>query len=233
MTFFHWSPILVCSYAVTYVMKMFLDWLADPNGTPQTGLLLTLLYTLLFVSTSFLLVHFHFRCYLSGHNLRSGLVGLIFRKMLLLNSDSRVQNGSGVLTNLIADNIPRLEVALETSYTLLEVPLALIFSCIFLVSYLGASALLSVLVLVVLSPLSYCVSRSTRKYKVKFLELSDRRVKKTTEAVHGIKVCLLHPSETSQPSLSDYQNEWLGRTNERYDLCNSRKRAEELSHNCF
>ena len=179
---------LVSTYAATYAMKLYLDWFNDPDGAMSHGIYLTIFYAFLFMAASSLQVHFVFRCFLAGYNLRSALVGLIFRKMLLFNTDSRIANGSGVLTNLVADNVQRLEVAVETIYTLLEVPLALLFSIVALTHYLDVSALLAIVVLAVLSPLSYFIARSTRKYKVKFLELADRRVKKTTEAVHGIKV---------------------------------------------
>jgi ABC-type multidrug transport system fused ATPase/permease subunit len=171
-------------------MQSYLHWYDDDGGILTTGLFRSSLYIFWFVVKLFVNNQGTFRGFLTGHVVRSGLVGLVFRWSLMLSSDSRLALSQGQLVNLIAVDAQRLETTFNEMDTIVSAPLSLVIAAVLLTKFLGPTSLVGLLVLLVMSPISFIISKKAQKIKAAYLKEADLRVKKTTEAIHGIKVFL-------------------------------------------
>ncbi|KAA6352921.1 MAG: hypothetical protein EZS28_051552, partial [Streblomastix strix] len=116
------------------------------------------------------------------------VVGSIFRRAFRLSPDSNQQIGQGKVINMVSTDAQRLENTQDQLQNLIDLPVNLIIASFTLSLYLDASALIGIVVLLILSPLSFLFSKSTMKVQKELMQITDRRVKRTTEAIHSIKV---------------------------------------------
>uniref|UniRef100_A0A3P9KLK6 ATP-binding cassette, sub-family C (CFTR/MRP), member 3 n=1 Tax=Oryzias latipes TaxID=8090 RepID=A0A3P9KLK6_ORYLA len=160
-------------------------------------------YTLAFLMffTAFLqtlILHRHFQyCFVTGMNVRTALIGAIYRKALVITNAAKRSSTVGEIVNLMSVDAQRFMDLTAFLNMLWSAPLQIMLALYFLWENLGPSVLAGVAVMVMLIPLNAFIAMKTRAYQVEQMQHKDARLKLMNEILNGIKVLKLYAWEES------------------------------------
>lgn len=186
---------------ITFVNPQLLRMLID--FTKQTNAPLWWGYSLAFLmfGTSLLqtlILHQHFQyCFVTGMRLRSGIIGAIYRKSLVITNQAKRSSTVGEVVNLMSVDAQRFMDLTTFLNMLWSAPLQIILALFFLWQNLGPSVLAGVAVMVLLIPFNAVIAMKTRTYQVEQMKHKDDRIKLMNEILNGIKVLKLYAWEVS------------------------------------
>ncbi|XP_031698824.1 canalicular multispecific organic anion transporter 2 isoform X1 [Anarrhichthys ocellatus] len=145
-----------------------------------------------------LILHRHFQyCFVTGMNIRTAVIGAIYRKALVITNTAKRSSTVGEVVNLMSVDAQRF-MDLTTFLNLLwSAPLQIMLALYFLWQNLGPSVLAGVAVMVMLIPLNAVIAMKTRAYQVEQMQHKDARIKLMNEILNGIKVLKLYAWENS------------------------------------
>ncbi|XP_075949230.1 ATP-binding cassette sub-family C member 3 isoform X1 [Anarhichas minor] len=145
-----------------------------------------------------LILHRHFQyCFVTGMNIRTAVIGAIYRKALVITNAAKRSSTVGEVVNLMSVDAQRF-MDLTTFLNLLwSAPLQIMLALYFLWQNLGPSVLAGVAVMVMLIPLNAVIAMKTRAYQVEQMQHKDARIKLMNEILNGIKVLKLYAWENS------------------------------------
>jgi ABC-type multidrug transport system fused ATPase/permease subunit len=133
-----------------------------------------------------------------GMQLRTALIGMIFRKSLRLSAQSRTFGvNQGKLTNMIASDTESLQSFCEVMHVLWSAPLRIVTSLVLLYYLLGLAAVFGAAILLAMIPIqNRLVSKMTAQVR-KAQQFTDERLKLVTEAFEGIQVVKCYTWESA------------------------------------
>lgn len=140
--------------------------------------------------------HFHY-CFITGMNVRTAIIGAIYRKALVITNAAKRSSTVGEIVNLMSVDAQRFMDLTTFLNMLWSAPLQIILALYFLWQNLGPSVLAGVAVMVMLIPLNAVIAMKTRAYQVEQMQHKDARIKLMNEILNGIKVLKLYAWETS------------------------------------
>ncbi|GBN44248.1 Multidrug resistance-associated protein 1 [Araneus ventricosus] len=132
---------------------------------------------------------------ISSIQFQSALMGAIFRKNLSMANSARKDYNSGNLMSLLTVDVKRIQWFAMQFAALLIVPFKLALIIFIMWQYIGISTLSGIVVIGVLFPFSYYVSRIGWKFSDKQMEVKDFRLKLMNEILNGIKILKLYAWE--------------------------------------
>uniref|UniRef100_A0A8C1IM72 ATP-binding cassette, sub-family C (CFTR/MRP), member 3 n=1 Tax=Cyprinus carpio TaxID=7962 RepID=A0A8C1IM72_CYPCA len=145
-----------------------------------------------------LILHQHFQyCFVTGMRLRSGIIGAIYRKSLVITNEAKRSSTVGEVVNLMSVDAQRFMDLTTFLNMLWSAPLQIILALFFLWRNLGPSVLAGVAVMVLLIPFNAFIAMKTRTYQVEQMKHKDDRIKLMNEILNGIKVLKLYAWEVS------------------------------------
>ncbi|XP_024120754.1 canalicular multispecific organic anion transporter 2 isoform X2 [Oryzias melastigma] len=186
---------------ITFVNPQLLSLLI--SFTKQDDVPLWWGYTLAFLMffTAFLqtlILHHHFQyCFVTGMNIRTALIGAIYRKALVITNAAKRSSTVGEIVNLMSVDAQRFMDLTAFLNMLWSAPLQIMLALYFLWQNLGPSVLAGVAVMVMLIPLNAFIAMKTRAYQVEQMQHKDARIKLMNEILNGIKVLKLYAWEDS------------------------------------
>uniref|UniRef100_A0A8C1N9Q3 ATP-binding cassette, sub-family C (CFTR/MRP), member 3 n=1 Tax=Cyprinus carpio TaxID=7962 RepID=A0A8C1N9Q3_CYPCA len=143
-----------------------------------------------------LILHQHFQyCFVTGMRLRTGIIGAIYRKSLVITNEAKRSSTVGEVVNLMSVDAQRFMDLTTFLNMLWSAPLQIVLALFFLWQNLGASVLAGVAVMVLLIPFNAFIAMKTRTYQQ--MKYKDERIKQMNEILNGIKVLKLYAWETS------------------------------------
>uniref|UniRef100_A0A8C1IKY2 ATP-binding cassette, sub-family C (CFTR/MRP), member 3 n=1 Tax=Cyprinus carpio TaxID=7962 RepID=A0A8C1IKY2_CYPCA len=179
------------------LLRMLIDFTKQSNAPLWWG------YSLAFMmfGTSLLqtlILHQHFQyCFVTGMRLRSGIIGAIYRKSLVITNEAKRSSTVGEVVNLMSVDAQRFMDLTTFLNMLWSAPLQIILALFFLWRNLGPSVLAGVAVMVLLIPFNAFIAMKTRTYQVEQMKHKDDRIKLMNEILNGIKVLKLYAWEVS------------------------------------
>uniref|UniRef100_A0A8C6XH06 ABC-type glutathione-S-conjugate transporter n=1 Tax=Naja naja TaxID=35670 RepID=A0A8C6XH06_NAJNA len=145
-----------------------------------------------------LILHHHFQyCFVTGMRLRTGIVGMVYRKSLVITNSAKRSSTVGEIVNLMSVDAQRFMDLTTFLNMLWSAPLQICLALYFLWQALGPSVLAGVAVMVLLIPLNAVIAMKTRAFQVEQMKYKDARIKLMNEILSGIKVLKLYAWETS------------------------------------
>ncbi|XP_028989328.1 ATP-binding cassette sub-family C member 3 isoform X2 [Betta splendens] len=186
---------------ITFVNPQLLRMLI--SFTKQTGVPVWWGYTLAFLMffTAFLqtlILHHHFQyCFVTGMNVRTAIIGAIYRKALVITNAAKRSSTVGEVVNLMSVDAQRFMDLTTFLNMLWSAPLQIMLALYFLWDNLGPSVLAGVAVMVMLIPFNAVIAMKTRAYQVEQMQYKDSRIKLMNEILNGIKVLKLYAWENS------------------------------------
>ncbi|KAK2885071.1 ATP-binding cassette sub-family C member 3 isoform X2 [Channa argus] len=145
-----------------------------------------------------LMLHHHFQyCFVTGMNVRTAVIGAIYRKALVITNAAKRSSTVGEIVNLMSVDAQRFMDLITFLNMLWSAPLQIMLALYFLCQYLGASVLAGVAVMIMLIPFNAVIAMKTRAYQVEQMQYKDSRIKLMNEILNGIKVLKLYAWENS------------------------------------
>ncbi|XP_055927292.1 multidrug resistance-associated protein 1-like isoform X1 [Argiope bruennichi] len=132
---------------------------------------------------------------ISGVQLKSALMGAVYRKNLLISESIRKMYSSGTLMNLVSVDVERIEYFTYHCASLISSPIKIIVIIFIMWQYIGPSCLAGVLVMVVSFPIAIYASTVNERYSEEQMEKKDLRLKYMGEILNGIKILKLYAWE--------------------------------------
>ncbi|KAM9715834.1 ATP-binding cassette sub-family C member 3 isoform 1-T1 [Menidia menidia] len=145
-----------------------------------------------------LILHRHFQyCFVTGMNVRTALIGAIYRKALVITNAAKRSSTVGEIVNLMSVDAQRFMDLTTFLNMLWSAPLQIMLALYFLWQNLGPSVLAGVAVMIMLIPFNAVIAMKTRAYQVEQMKHKDDRIKLMNEILNGIKVLKLYAWENS------------------------------------
>ncbi|XP_072313058.1 ATP-binding cassette sub-family C member 3 isoform X4 [Eucyclogobius newberryi] len=155
-----------------------------------------LMFFTAFIQT--LILHQQFQyCFVTGMNVRTAVIGAIYRKSLDITNAAKRSSTVGEVVNLMSVDAQRFMDLTTFLNMLWSAPLQIMLALYFLWQNLGPSVLAGVAVMILLIPLNAFIAMKTRSYQVEQMRYKDERIKLMNEILNGIKVLKLYAWEKS------------------------------------
>ncbi|XP_061472000.1 ATP-binding cassette sub-family C member 3 isoform X2 [Rhineura floridana] len=114
-----------------------------------------------------IILHQHFQyCFVTGMRLRSGIIGMIYRKSLIITNSAKRSSTVGEIVNLMSVDAQRFMDLTTFLNMLWSAPLQIVLALYFLWQALGPSVLAGVAVMVLLIPFNAVIAMKTRALQV-------------------------------------------------------------------
>ncbi|XP_023573947.1 canalicular multispecific organic anion transporter 2 isoform X1 [Octodon degus] len=179
------------------LLSMLIRFISNPEAPSWWGFLLA---GLMFVSAMMqtLVLHQYYHClFVSALRIRTGVIGIIYRKALIITNSAKRQSTVGEMVNLMSVDAQRFMDVFPSLSLLWSTPLQVILAMYFLWQILGPSILAGVALMVLLIPINSTVAMKMRAYQAQQMKLKDSRIKLMAEILGGIKVLKLYAWEPS------------------------------------
>ncbi|TFK23810.1 ATP-dependent bile acid permease [Coprinopsis marcescibilis] len=124
----------------------------------------------------------------AGLHVRSGLIGVIFRKALRISGRGRIDHNSGQITTMISTDTTKLDRFTMFAHVLWIAPIQLAIGIGLVIGTLGYSALVGLGVLVVGLPLQIVLVKIMFAQREKGVKFTDKRLRLTGEVMQGIRL---------------------------------------------
>ncbi|XP_053421055.1 multidrug resistance-associated protein 1-like [Nycticebus coucang] len=149
------------------------------------------LFVVVFLQTLILQQYQRFNM-LTSAKIKTAIIGLIYKKSLLLSNVSRKKFSTGEIINLMSADAPQLMDLTENLSLLWSGPVRILLAIVLLWQELGSAVLAGVAVLVFVIPINTLAATKIKKLKKSQKESKDKQIKLLKEILHGIKILKLY-----------------------------------------
>ncbi|XP_061235382.1 multidrug resistance-associated protein 1 isoform X4 [Neopsephotus bourkii] len=153
-----------------------------------------LLFVCACLQTLILHQYFHI-CFVTGMRLKTAIVGVIYRKALVITNSARKTSTVGEIVNLMSVDAQRFMDLATYINMIWSAPFQVILALYLLWQNLGPSVLAGVAVMILLVPINAVMAMKTKTYQVAQMKSKDNRIKLMNEILNGIKVLKLYAWE--------------------------------------
>ncbi|KAM8798712.1 multidrug resistance-associated protein 1 isoform 1-T1 [Eudromia elegans] len=182
-------------FAGPEILKLLIKFVNDKGAPNWQGYYYTgLLFFCACLQTLILHQYFHI-CFVTGMRLKTAIVGVIYRKALVITNSARRTSTVGEIVNLMSVDAQRFMDLVTYINMIWSAPLQVILALYLLWQNLGPSVLAGVAVMVLLVPVNAVMAMKTKTYQVAQMKSKDNRIKLMNEILNGIKVLKLYAWE--------------------------------------
>ncbi|XP_041804130.1 multidrug resistance-associated protein 1-like [Chelmon rostratus] len=175
-------------FAVPQVLSLLLGFMRDKNAEMWKGFLFASLLFLLSCLQSLLHHHYMFHCFTVGMRLKTAIIGLVYRKCLMISSAARRQCTLGEIINLVSADTQKLMDFVVYFNSIWVNPIEIALCFYFLWQLLGSSALAGIAAVVLLFPLNGFIVKVRSKLQEVQMKFMDGRIKLMNEILSGVKI---------------------------------------------
>ncbi|XP_077621781.1 multidrug resistance-associated protein 1-like isoform X1 [Crocuta crocuta] len=154
------------------------------------------LFLVVFLQTLILQQYQRFNM-LTSAKIKTAVIGLIYKKALLLSNVSRTRFSTGEVINLMSADAQQLMDLTANLSLLWSAPLQILMAVSLLWQELGPAVLAGAAVLALLIPINALVATRVKKLKKSQTKNKDKQIKLLNEILHGIKILKLYAWEPS------------------------------------
>ncbi|XP_072275072.1 multidrug resistance-associated protein 1-like isoform X1 [Pyxicephalus adspersus] len=177
------------------ILKLLIKFVRDKNAPDWQGYLYTgLLFFCACLQTLILHKYFHI-CFVTGLRLKTAIIGVVYRKALVISNSARRTSTIGEIVNLMSVDAQRFMDLATYINMIWSAPLQVVLALYLLWENLGPSVLAGVAVMILLVPVNAVIAMKTKKYQVVQMKCKDNRIKLMNEILNGIKVLKLYAWE--------------------------------------
>ncbi|KAB0394515.1 hypothetical protein E2I00_015647, partial [Balaenoptera physalus] len=177
------------SFINPQLLSVLIRFISNPTAPTWWGFLVAGLMFVCSVMQT-LILHQYYHCiFVMGLRFRTGIIGVIYRKALVITSSVKRESTVGEIVNLMSVDAQRF----------MDVVPFINLLCVSIVppQNLGPSVLAGVALMVLLIPLNGAVAVKMRAFQVEQMKFKDSRIKLMSEILGGIKVLKLYAWEPS------------------------------------
>ncbi|KFV13611.1 Multidrug resistance-associated protein 1, partial [Pterocles gutturalis] len=182
-------------FAGPEILKLLIRFVNNKTAPNWQGYFYTgLLFVCACLQTLILHQYFHI-CFVTGMRLKTAIVGVIYRKALVITNSARKSSTVGEIVNLMSVDAQRFMDLATYINMIWSAPFQVILALYLLWQNLGPSVLAGVAVMILLVPINAVMAMKTKTYQVAQMKSKDNRIKLMNEILNGIKVLKLYAWE--------------------------------------
>ncbi|VEU37559.1 unnamed protein product [Pseudo-nitzschia multistriata] len=182
------------------VVRRFLSILeketTDGSSILREGLSWAILLTVMTLLNGFATQRYRHQSVKTGIALRSAVVNMVYRHVLMLSPRGKRGLTSGEINNLVAVDAQKLYEVTQEGHLIWALPLSVVLVTWFLCLVMGPSTLVGVVVLVGFLPLIKLVTKRMTEARAQRLKYSDDRVEITCSMLLGMRTTKLNGYES-------------------------------------
>ncbi|XP_070706055.1 multidrug resistance-associated protein 1-like [Pempheris klunzingeri] len=175
-------------FAVPQVLSLLLGFMRDKDAETWKGFLFAVLLFLLSCLQSVLYHQYMFHCFTVGMRLKTAVMGLVYRKCLLVSSAARRRCALGEIINLVSTDIQKLMDFVVYFNSVWAAPIEITLCFYFLWQLLGPSALAGITAVLLIFPLNGFIAKVRSRLQEAQMKFMDGRIKLMSEILSGVKI---------------------------------------------
>ncbi|XP_029940293.1 multidrug resistance-associated protein 1-like [Salarias fasciatus] len=175
-------------FTVPQVLRLLLSFMEDADAALWKGFFFAVLLFLLSCLQSVLHHQYMFHCFTVGMRTKTAVMGLVYRKSLVMSSVARQQCTLGEIINLVSADTQKLMdfVVYFNSTWIAPIEIAVCFY--FLWQLLGPPALAGLSAVLLIFPLNGFIAKLRSKLQEVQMKFTDGRIKLMNEILGGVKI---------------------------------------------
>ena len=177
------------------ILKSLIEYTTSNDTRLWHGILYSMGFFLINMMQSWSSVYQQHRFSILSLRIRSTLIGAIYRKSLVLATDSRKNYSTGDIVNLMAIDSQRFIDLVRFANFLWTSPIMIIIGFYLLYQEMGWSASGGFILMFLLIPLQGYITRKIKATQMKQMREKDQRLRAINELLNGIKVLKLYAWE--------------------------------------
>ncbi len=178
------------------VVRRLLFVLEEGVDVVNRGLRWSLLLTLMTLVNGLATQRYRHQSVKTGVALRSAMVNIIYKHVLMLSPAGKKGLTSGEINNLVAVDAQKLYEVTQEGHLIWALPLSVTIVTCFLCMIMGPSTLVGVCVLIFFLPLIKVVTKQMTDARAKRVKFSDERVEITVSMLMGMRTTKLNGYES-------------------------------------
>uniref|UniRef100_A0AAX7U300 ABC-type glutathione-S-conjugate transporter n=1 Tax=Astatotilapia calliptera TaxID=8154 RepID=A0AAX7U300_ASTCA len=169
---------------------LLLDFMRDEDAPLWKGYFYATLMFLLSCLQSLFNHQYMYTCFTVGMRVKTAVMGLVYRKSLVINSSARRTCTVGEIVNLVSADTQKLMDFVVYFNAVWLAPIEIALCLFFLWQQLGPSALAGIATVILIFPLNGFIAKKRSKLQVKEIQMKfmDGRIRLMNEILNGIKI---------------------------------------------
>ncbi|CAI6003346.1 unnamed protein product, partial [Closterium sp. NIES-64] len=200
-------------YAGPLLLASFVQFAAGERAFPGEGVVLVVALFLSKASEIVLEHQFNFRSEVLGLDIKSALVGALYRKGLRLSSKAKQRHTIGEIVNYMSTDAQRLADLMWELHNIWVLPLQIVCALVILFHVVGISMLSGLGVMLAVMLANLLVASGIHRFITEIMSAKDARMKATSEALSSMKIIKLYAwqqhFQDKIQSLRDSEASWL------------------------
>uniref|UniRef100_A0A8C5H3J6 ABC-type glutathione-S-conjugate transporter n=1 Tax=Gouania willdenowi TaxID=441366 RepID=A0A8C5H3J6_GOUWI len=173
-------------FAIPQVLSLLLSFMRDEDAPLWKGYFYATLMFLLSCLQSLFNHQYMYTCFTVGMRVKTAVMGLVYRKSLVINSAARRTCTVGEIVNLVSADTQKLMDFVVYFNAVWLAPIEIALCLFFLWQHLGPSALAGIATVILIFPLNGFIAKKRSKLQV--MLFMDGRIKLMNEILNGIKI---------------------------------------------
>ncbi|XP_071328193.1 multidrug resistance-associated protein 1-like isoform X2 [Trachinotus anak] len=175
-------------FAVPQVLSALLGFMQDKDAAMWKGFLFASLLFLLSCLQSVLHHQYMFHCFTVGMRVKTAVIGLVYRKSLVMSNVARQKCTLGETINLVSTDTQKLMDFVVYFNNIWIAPFEITLCFYFLWRLLGLSALAGITAVILIFPLNGVIAKMRSKLQEAQMKFMDGRIKLMNEILSGVKI---------------------------------------------
>uniref|UniRef100_A0A8C9TP04 ABC-type glutathione-S-conjugate transporter n=1 Tax=Scleropages formosus TaxID=113540 RepID=A0A8C9TP04_SCLFO len=194
----------------TLLHSLLLGFMRDEDAPLWKGYFYASLMFLLSCLQSLFNHQYMYMCFTVGMRVKTAVMGLVYRKTLVINSAARRTCTVGEIVNLVSADTQKLMDFVVYFNAVWMAPIEIALCLFFLWQHLGPSALAGIATVILIFPLNGFIAKKRSKLQEIQMKYMDGRIKLMNEILNGIKFLKFYAWEKAfQNQVLDYREKEL------------------------
>ncbi|MED6241707.1 hypothetical protein ATANTOWER_024738, partial [Ataeniobius toweri] len=175
-------------FAIPQVLSLLLAFMRDGDAPLWKGYFYATLMFLLSCLQSLFNHQYMYTCFTVGMRVKTAVMGLVYRKSLVVNSSARRTCTVGEIVNLVSADTQKLMDFVVYFNAVWLAPIEIALCLFFLWQHLGPSALAGIATVILIFPLNGFIAKKRSKLQEIQMKFMDGRIRLMNEILNGIKI---------------------------------------------
>ncbi|TRY93238.1 hypothetical protein DNTS_014375 [Danionella cerebrum] len=184
-------------FSIPQVLSLLLGFVRDDSAPLWKGYLFAVSMFLLSCLQSLFNHQYMYTCFTVGMRVKTAVMGLVYRKSLIINSAARRTCTVGEIVNLVSADTQKLMDFVVYFNAVWMAPIEIALCLFFLWQLFGPSALAGIATVILIFPLNGLIAKMRSKLQEVQMKYMDGRIKLMNEILSGIKILKFYAWENA------------------------------------
>ncbi|XP_048103810.1 multidrug resistance-associated protein 1 [Alosa alosa] len=175
-------------FSIPQVLSLLLGFINETDAPLWKGYLYACLMFMLSCLQSLFNHQYMYSCFTVGMRVKTAVMGLVYRKSLIISSASRRTCTVGEIVNLVSADTQKLMDFVVYFNAVWLAPIEITLCLFFLWQHLGPSALAGIATVILIFPVNGFIAKHRSKLQEMQMKYMDGRIKLMNEILNGIKI---------------------------------------------